>query len=221
MSEALSELLEARHSCRAYLTRPVSRGIIDHMLRMSQRTASWCNAQPWQVHVLSAPATERARSALLEHVGKHPPNPDLPFPESYQGRYLERRRECGWQLYNAVGVERGDRAGADRQRIENFRFFGAPHVALVTSDRALGIYGAIDCGAFVSMFMLAGQSLGIASIAQAALASHSEFWRAHLGLCENRAVVCGISFGYEDCQHPANSFRTARATVDESATWIE
>jgi hypothetical protein len=34
-------------------------------------------------------------------------------------------------------------------------------------------------------------------------------------------VVCGISFGYEDPAHPANGFRTSRATVGEAARWVE
>ena len=55
--------------------------------------------------------------------------------------------------------------------------FGAPHVAIVTSDEALGVYGAVDCGAYVSNFMLAAHSLGVGSIAQAALAGRMQ-WSA-------------------------------------------
>ena len=39
--------------------------------------------------------------------------------------------------------------------VKNFSFFGAPHTAVVTSDRALGAYGAVDCGGYVGMLMLA------------------------------------------------------------------
>ena len=48
---------------------------------------------------------------------------DFPFPEEYTGPYLARRRECGFQLYKAVGVERGDKEGGNRQALENFRLF--------------------------------------------------------------------------------------------------
>jgi hypothetical protein len=34
-------------------------------------------------------------------------------------------------------------------------------------------------------------------------------------------VVCGISFGYEDAQHPANAFRTRRASLPQVAQWLE
>ena len=69
--------------------------------------------------------------------------------------------------------------------------------------------------------MLAARAFGVASIAQAALAAYPAFWRERLGLGANRLVICGISFGWPDETHPANSFRTARATNDEVLRWIE
>lgn len=220
-TDILQGLLDERHSCRAFLPQQLPRETIERILCMAQQTASWCNAQPWQVHVLSADATERARQALLQHVDAQAPQPDFAFPDAYLGVYSERRRECAWRLYAAVGVERGDKAASAKQTRENFRFFGAPHVAIVTSEANLGTYGAVDCGAFVSNFMLAAQSMGVASIAQAALAAYSPFWHGHLGLAADRKVVCGISFGHEDPDHPANTFRTARAGLAEVATWVD
>jgi len=36
-----------------------------------------------------------------------------------------------------------------------------------------------------------------------------------------RHVVCGISFGLADRDHPANSFRTDRAALSEVLHWAE
>src|SRR3989344_4939252 len=127
----LERLLEQRFSCRGYLPKPVDEQTIAQILKVAQRTASWCNAQPWKL--------------------------------------------------------------------------------IITSGEALGVYGAVDCGAYVANFMLAARALGVASIAQAAIASRSRFVRQYFGLPDDRKVVCGISFGYEDPAHPANSFRTSRA----------
>jgi nitroreductase len=93
-------------------------------------------------------------------------------------------------------------------------------VAIITTDEALGTYGAVDCGAYVSTFLLAAQSLGVASIPQAALASHSKFVRDYFAIGEDRLVVCGISFGYEDRSHKANGFRTDRASLGEAVRWV-
>jgi len=124
-------------------------------------------------------------------------------------------RETGWALYQSVGVAYGDRAASARQMLENFHLFGAPHTMIVTTEADLGVYGAIDCGAYVAHVMLAAQSLGIATVAQAALASVSGFVRDHFAIPPERRIVCGISFGYADTHHPANSFRTARAPLDQ------
>lgn len=219
--ERLRALFDARWSCRAYLAEPVPRATIERMLRTAQRTASWCNAQPWRIHLLGGDAVAAARDALPAWSSSHEPAPDFAWPAAYRGVALERRRACGFALYDAVGVARGDRAGAARQSAENLRFFGAPHVALVTSDRELGVYGAVDCGAWVGAFLLAAAAEGVATIAQAALAAHPGFWREQLGLGDDRLVVCGVSFGHADAAHPANGFRTARADLAEVVDWIE
>lgn len=220
-ADVLEALLTERHSCRGFKPDPVPRDTIARLLAIAQRTASWCNAQPWQVHVFSAAATDRVRAELLEYVRTHEPQGDLDWPAAYEGVYLERRRECGWQLYNATGVARGDHEAGQRQRLENFRLFGAPHVAVVTTNAPLGVYGAVDCGAYVANFMTAAWSLGVASIAEAALASVAPFWREKLKLGADRQVVCGISFGYEDAAHPANGFRTSRAPLAQAVDWID
>ena len=114
-----------------------------------------------------------------------------------------------------------DGQAAERQRLENFRFFGAPHVAIVTTEEPLGTYGAIDCGAYVGLFMLAARACGVASIALAALGTYPAFWREHWGLDPERRVVCGLAFGHEDPEHPANRFRTSRAALADAVRWVD
>lgn len=210
-----SDLLASRHSCRAFLPRPVPQPTIRQLLDAAQRTASWCNAQPWRIVVTSGAATEAFRRMYAQAATSEPAQSDFPFPQEYRGEHLRRRRECGWQLYASVGVERGDREGARAQVLQNYELFGAPHVAIVTAEAHLGAYAAVDCGGWVANFMNAAASLGVASIAQAALASHPQAIRRHFGLSEEQRVVCGVSFGYADPAHPANGFRTRRAALDE------
>lgn len=218
-ADAFARLLDERFSCRGFLPQAVPRSTIERILRIAQRTASWCNAQPWQVVVTSGDETQRFRQALLDAAGTPPEVPDFEWPREYRGVYQQRRRACGLALYESVGVPAGDRVASAKQGRENFRLFGAPHVAIVTSDEALGTYGALDCGAWVGNFMTAAWSLGVASIAQAALASRPALVRTHFGLPEDRRVVCGISFGLADASHPANGFRTTRAGLDEAVSW--
>ena len=81
-AQVLTDLLTARFSCRAFRPQAVPTATIARMLAMAQRSASWCNSQPWQVIVTEPPGTERFRKALLDHVGStgEPEQPDLPYP---------------------------------------------------------------------------------------------------------------------------------------------
>ena len=218
----LEELLDERYSCRAYRPDPVPRPTIDRILTAAQRTASWCNSQPWQVVIASGEAREKFRKLIYaEAASGAGDDHDFTPPREYLGVYLERRRESGFQLYNTLGIARGDKAAYGRQALENYNFFGAPHVAIIHTDEPLGIYGAVDCGAYVSNFMLAAQALGLGTIPQAALARQSGLIRRHFKLGDDRRVVCGISFGFADNAHKVNSYRTSRASVADTVTFLE
>jgi nitroreductase len=220
--DVLEDLLTQRFSCRAFRPDPVPRPVIERILAAAQHTASWCNSQPWQLVITSGEATRQFRDALYPVAQSGAPNDgDFPFPREYRGVYLERRRESGFQLYNTLGIARGDKAAYARQALENFNFFGAPNVAVITSDEALGVYGAVDCGGYVNNFMLAAQAMGVATVPQAALAFHSELVRKHFGIADDRRVVCGISFGYADREHKANSYRTTRASIVDAAHFVD
>ncbi|KAB0641636.1 nitroreductase [Burkholderia stagnalis] len=215
-AEAIDRLSSARFTCRAYLPDAVPTDVIEHIVNIAKRAASWCNVQPWHAIVTSRDTTERFREALVAHAAQHPGiDSDLPFPDEYRGVYGERRREVGYALYAALGIARDDRPARERQVAENYRLFGAPHVALLTIPAELGPYAALDCGAFVASFMLAARAHGIATTAQAALAHHARFIRRYFGIGDERKFVCGIGFGYADIAHSANAFRSTRvATAD-------
>lgn len=216
--EALRGILDGRWTCRQFRPEPVPAATIDRLLLLAQRTPSWCNTQPWHVELTEGAATDRFRAALLEYVRTEPPAPDFAFPERYTGVYRDRRRACGFQLYDSVGIDREDREGRWRQTLRNFELFDAPHVAIVTTEADLGVYGAVDCGLYLNTFLLAARSLGLGAAPQAALASYAPFLRRHFGLPDHRRVVAGISFGWPDPDHPANGFRTAREAVEDSVT---
>src|SRR5206468_4665935 len=115
----------------------------------------------------------------------------------------------------ALGIARDDRAARAAHFIENFRFFGAPHVALLTMPAGMGAYGALDAGNFLACFMLAAHAEGVATIAQAALAQYAGAIREMLAIPADRAFLCGVALGRADMTHPANQFRASRAAAGE------
>ena len=218
-AETFAALLRARYSCRAYRPDPVPQETIAAALADAQHVPSWCNSQPWQVIACGLQETARFATALHDHVGTARHESDIPFPERYEGVYKTRRSICGWQLYDAVGVERGDRGASAAQMRENFRLFGAPNFLLITTPKALGAYGALDCGAYVTALCLALQARGVATVPMASTAGFAPFVRDWFDIPDDRAVLCGVALGFADIDHPANGFRTERAPQEEVVTW--
>ncbi|GGK61601.1 nitroreductase [Nocardia camponoti] len=215
----LRRLADERWTCRQFLPDQVDDATIEQLLSLGQRTPSWCNTQPWQVVVTSGAGTDRFRKELLTHIQSASQAPDFDFPAKYEGIYRDRRRECGFQLYDSVGIVKGDHEKTLRQMIRNFELFDAPHVAIVTSEADLGVYGAVDTGLWLQSFLLGAQALGLGAAPQAALASYSPFIHEYFAIPDNRKVVFGVSFGYPDPESPINTFRTSRAPLDDQVTW--
>jgi nitroreductase len=217
----LDQLLAERYSCRAFLPEPVPADTISEVLTLAQRTASWCNTQAWQVHLTSGEGTARFAKGLTEYAETHEARSDFDVPDEYVGVYKQRRRDTGHALYRSLGIAREDYAGRAAHSMKNFALFGAPHTAVITTDRRHGVYGAIDCGGYVANLLLALQSRGLAAIPQGAIAIYSDFVRSFLELTDDRMVVCAVSFGFGDDSDPANGFRTERAELSDVLHHVE
>jgi nitroreductase len=218
--DTFTDILRARYSCRAFRPDPVPDEVITQIVQAARHVPSWCNAQPWQVSITRGAATDRFCAALSEAASNGtPPQPDLDWPKGYSGAYAERRRTCGFQLYDAVGIEKSDRKARQAQMLRNYALFDAPHVAIIHSPDELGAYGAMDTGGFVTAFTLAATALGVATIPQAAIAAYAPLVKELLGIGDDRLVLCAISFGYGDADDPANKFRTERADPADIIDW--
>ena len=211
----LSGILNSRYSCRAYLNDNVPDSDIKDVITTASRVPTWCNAQPWRVLVTKGDATKNFSDVLVKAAEAGPMQPDFDWPVQYTGEYQDRRRVCGYQLYDALGIQREDRERRADQMMKNYRFFGAPHVAIITTEADLGPYGAMDCGGFISAFTLVARSKGIASVVQASVTGFAPAIREHFDIPKHRLIKTAISFGYEDPGDAANNFRTERAEIDD------
>ena len=60
----LEELFSERFSCRAFQPESVARPTIERILNAAQKTASWCNSQPWRLEITSGAATGKFRDVM-------------------------------------------------------------------------------------------------------------------------------------------------------------
>ncbi len=209
----LDRSIRERRSVRGFLPRPVPRDVLEEVFGLAQHAPSNCNVQPWRVYIASGDAVEKLRAALLQAVTTGA-SPVMVTPiDEFLGGYREKQVACAVELYGKMGIERDDRVGRLKASLRNFQFFDAPHVAYICMAKSFGIGVALDVGMYVQTLMLAMQSRGIGSCAQAALRTFPELVGEHLGIPDDEQILCGLSFGYEDPTVPANQTRQPRDPI--------
>lgn len=217
----LDDALAARRSVRAFLPRDVPREVLEGIFADAQRAPSWCNIQPWRVTVFSGQARARLVAKLDAAAARGVLHTDFAWPPGYPEPYGTHRKECGKALYTAMGVARDDHVGRQAAWMRNFVAFDAPHVALVGLDRRMGLYAAIDVGCWLQSVLLVATSRGVASCAQASLATFADDARPLCGWDEHVGLLFGIALGYEDTAAKANATRTTRAAVGENVRFVD
>ena len=215
----LDQTIRERRSVRGFLPNPVPREVLEEVLGLAQHAPSNCNVQPWRVYIASGNTLEQLRAALLQEVTTAS-SPVMVAPiDEFLGVYREKQVACAVELYGKMRIERDDRVGRLNASLRNFQFFDAPHVAYICMAKSFGIGVALDVGMYVQTLMLAMQSRGISSCAQAALRAYPELVGEHLGIPDDEQILCGLSFGYEDPTVPANQTRQPRDPISSNVVF--
>ena len=212
-------LVRTRRSVRGYLPRPVAPETLTALFDTALWAPSNCNVQPWITHVVSGESLRALGRAMLARAGNGAPNPDVPMDTAYTGIFRERQIGSAKALYAAMGVARDDHAGRAAAFARNLDAFGAPHAAFVFLPQGFGTREAADLGGYVQTLLLGMTAAGLGSCAQGALSLYPDIVRAHLGVQPGAQLMCGIAFGYEDPDHPANAARTDRAGLEALVTF--
>ncbi|WP_127105055.1 nitroreductase [Pararhodobacter zhoushanensis] len=210
---AFDAVVRARHSVRGYRPEPVADAVIDAAFQTALWAPSNCNVQPWSVHLVSGTRLRRLGEAMIAQAQSGKPAPDVPMDTAYRDEFRKRQIGSAVALYGAMGIARDDHAGRTAAFLRNLDAFGAPHAAFVFLPEGFGTREAADLGGFVQTLMLALTAQGLGSCAQGALSLYPDVIRAELGLTPGPQLMCGIAFGYEDPDHPANTARTDRVSL--------
>ena len=220
----VDEAILSRHSVRAYLSTPVSKAAIEHILEIASRAPSGTNTQPWKVHVLQGAALQRLSQAVLHAFWNEPEqhtNDRAHYLQKWRDPYLSRRRKVGWDLYDLVGIKKGERERAQQFHAKNFEFFGAPVGMIFTIDRDMGWMSWLDYGMFLQNICVAARGQDLHTCPQASWGNYHDIVEKELGLEEHELVHVGMSLGYEDINAPQNSLNTVREPLAQFATFHE
>lgn len=217
MPDSVDEAIASRRSIRGFLDRPVPLPLVRRLLEISARAPSGTNMQPWQGYVVTGKKKAELEQAVLAAAEDSAANYEHEYryyPQKFFEPFLSRRRKVGWDLYNMIGIQKGDVAGMQRQGARNFVFFDAPVGMIFTIDKRLEIGSWLDYGMFLENLMIAARGYGLHTCPQAAWARYHVAIKKALNIPETDTVVCGMALGYEDTGRTENALRTERVDVD-------
>ena len=216
----LLEGIETRRSLRAFKSTPITKEVLERILKAASKSPSYTNTQPWEVTVISGEKKEELSRILCDLVRSDiTPNPDFPLPKNWPPELHRRAKEHSMKRFQAIGIEREDERQRKELSLSNFKFYGAPCVLFLFMDRTLSSWSIFDMGLFAQSISLAAHSFGVGSCLQASLASYPDVVREFVGIPGTKHLVLGISLGYPDLEASINTYQSSRVGLDGFVQW--
>ena len=219
----VSEAVDTRMSCRAFLPTAVAETIVRSILDTARRAPSGGNLQPWIVYALTGEPLRELVAQVREKAVEHPLGEASEYniyPPNLKEPYRSRRYKCGEDLYALLEIAREEKAKRLRQYARNYEFFGAPVGLFFALDRCMGADQWSDVGMYMQSVMLLAREHGLHTCPQESWSGWYRIVGEFLRMPPELMLFCGMALGYRDEQAPVNRLRTDRAPLEEFATFL-
>ena len=224
LTMTVEHALQHRKSCRSFLDRPVDGQLLRSIIQQASRAPSNGNLQPWQLFVLTGDALASLKANTREAIAQNQPlsTPEYSvYPKPLKTEFHARRFAIGEDIYRVLGITREDKAARRAQFAKNAIMFNAPVGVFAYIDRSLSYGQWMDLGMFLQSLMLLCEEHGLASCAQGYWTFFHDNVRAATGAPDDLMLACGLAIGFEDTEAPINRVHSARASIDEFATFMD
>ncbi|KAF5545680.1 hypothetical protein FPHYL_10666 [Fusarium phyllophilum] len=185
---AVGETILERHSTRAFCTgQEVPMSVIEDCFSIAQHAPSSTNIQPWKVTVASGEPLKRLSAALVTAFENKEELKIDAIPESYN----HYRSELGHHVYgpNGYNIVRGDTEAMTKTLIDNFNFYNAPVVAVISIDKALNKGDVLSVGIYLQTLLLLLTEKGLGTQVSAAPTGYPDIIKRELGIDENLDIL--------------------------------
>ena len=219
----LEQAMQGRRSIRGFKTDPVPRELLEEIITLANRAPSSMNTQPWHFHVLTGAPLEEVRKGnstrMLEGV---PPVREISAHAAYAGVHRERQIEIAVQLFEAMGIERDDKARRQDWVMRGFRQFDAPVSVVVCLDKSLveDTIGHFDVGAATYGLVLAAWSKGLGAVINGQGIMQSPVVREHAQIPDDQVIMTCVALGWPDENFDANSVVSRRRPTENAARFV-
>lgn len=216
-------LARERRSVRGYKPDPVPREVLDEVIAVATQAPSSMNSQPWHFHVVTGAPLELIRDGNTERMmAGAPPDREISSHGGYEGVHRERQKYVAGQLFEAMGIDWGDKERRRDWAMRGFRQFEAPISVVGTIDRALAhsTVAYFDLGAAVYGMVLAAWERGLGAVINGQGISQSSVVRAHANIPEDEIIVITVAMGYPADDFAANAVESHRRPVKDVVTYV-
>ena len=216
-------LVQTRRSVRGYKTDPVPRAVIEEIISVAKGAPSSMNTQPWHVHVLTGVPLERVRRRNTETMlAGAKANRDIVTHGEYEGVHRSRQVAIAIKLFEAMNIERYDKAMRQDWVMRGFRQFDAPVSIVLTYDRELdpGATVHFDLGALSYGICLAAWDRGLGTVVNGQGIMRSEIVREEANIPEGEVIMTCIALGYPNDEFPANAVKADREPNDRFVRYV-
>lgn len=217
------ELVRARRSIRGYQKKPVPREVIEEIIEVAKGAPSSMNTQPWYLHVITGDPLDRIREGNTKNMmAGIKPKRDFPMKEAYVGLHRQRQIEVAVQLFEAMGIERDDKAGRQDWVMRGFRQFDAPVSIVLTYDKVLepAAISQFDLGAVCYGIVLAAWERGLGTVINGQGIMQSDVVREHAQIPDDQNIMTCIAMGYPDESFSANTVKSRREKGENFVNYV-
>jgi nitroreductase len=217
------EAVKRRKSVRGYKPDSVPKEVLEQILELASHAPSAMNTQPWEFTVLTGDVLENVRRSNVELLNSGaPPNPEhvvVSWPK--ESIYRERQVNLAKQLFQLMDIAREDKEKRARWLERGFRYFDAPAVIVVSTDRCLSESGPLlDIGAVIQTICLTALHFGLGACIEDQGTMYPEVLRKYAHIPESKRIIMAIAIGYPDWDFPANKLVTEREPIKNITTWL-
>jgi nitroreductase len=225
----LFDAINSRVSIRGFKTDPVPREVLFELLRLSTRAPSAVNCQPWEIYIVIGNALKRLREVYVKRF-RHgiKPNPEIYAGQetkgvapSLKGVYRERQVQLGKQMFQILGITKGEDKKLQQYYEKMYRFYDAPVALIIVADQSLLIPSvSLDIGLLTQTIALAAQGYGLGTCIMRAIVDYPELARDIVKIPQTKRLIIGVAIGYPDWDDPVNKLRTEREALDKIVTVV-
>lgn len=216
-------LVKSRRSIRGYKKDPVSLKVLQEIVEIAKGAPSSMNTQPWHMHIITGEPLERIRKGNTENmIAGIAPKRDFPMKESYEGLHRQRQVDVAIQLFEAMGIERNDKARRTDWVMRGFRQFDAPVSIVLTYDKYLepAAISQFDLGAVSYGICLAAWERGLGTVINGQGIMQSDVVREHANIPDDQNIMICIAMGYPNEDFSANAVKSMRAKNEDFVHFV-